>query len=190
MLINEVEKNPRPYIIKHIEPLAAAKNRMRKLGIGEAYRHLMKWIYTGLFKANPGTMDQYANVFYAIRSVLPPEVVQSYGNLPRLYRGVVLKSKEQLYQINSGGLPMKSQISAWTPDKRKAGDYAREEIFGGKPGVVLRHHAAESEVVLAFNSPTMEYLRIDPRLVANPREVILSLSDLAITPKMVEKVYA
>lgn len=188
MRIVEVE-NPRPYIIKHIEPLADAKKRMQKLGIGDAYRHLMKWIYTGLFRATPQTMDGYANVFYAIRGVLPPEVIASYGKLPTLYRGLVLKNKEQLYRINSGGLPMKSQISAWTPDKRKAGDYAREEIFGGQPGIVLRHNPVESEVVLAFNRPTMQYLGIDPGLVANPREVILSLPDLAVTPKMVEKVY-
>lgn len=187
MRINEIE-NPRPYIFKHVEPLANAKNALRELGIGEAYPYLMKWIYTGLFKASPETMDKFANVFYAIRGVLPDEVIQSYNNLPTLYRGISLKDTAQLNKINNGGLDIKSQISAWTPHKQQAIDYARPAVFQKNPGVLLKHQPTANEVVLALNKPTLKYLNIDPSLVANPNEVILSLPLLKITPEIVDKV--
>jgi hypothetical protein len=183
MRINEIE-NPRPYITKHIEPLDNAKKRMRELSIVEAYPHLMKWIYTGLFSANPQTMDAYANVFYAIRSVLPDQVIATYSNLPTVYRGLMLKNESQLDKISNGGLDIKSQISAWTPRKQLAIDYARSD----DAGVVLKHNPVESEVVLALNGPTIKYLGINSMLVANPNETILSLPILKITPEMVEKV--
>lgn len=183
MRINELE-NPRPFILNHEEPLAHTKKRMQQLGLLEAYPYLMKWIYTGLFSASPQTMDVYANVFYAIRNVLPENVIATYTSLPTVYRGHVLKNEEQLNKISNGGLGIKSQISAWTPNKRLAIDYARTHDCG----VVLKHDPVESEVVLVLNKPTLKYLNIDPKLVANPNETILSLPILKITPEMVEKV--
>lgn len=193
MRIVEVE-NPRPYIIKHIEPLANAKKRMQELGIGEAYPHLMRWIYTGLFRANPETMDKFANVFYAIRGVLPPEVIATYKTLPTLYRGMVLKNDTQIDKIKNGGLEIKSQIAAWTPDKQRAASYAHQDYYkDGKlvniPGILLKHNPTEKNVVLALNESTLKYLGIGSDLPANPNEVILSLPILKITPDMVEKVF-
>ena len=183
MRINELE-NPKPFILKHEEPLSYTKNRMRQLGLSVAYPYLMKWIYTGLFKASPQTMDVYANAFYAIRNVLPDNIIATYATLPTVYRGHILKNEEQLNKISNGGLSIKSQISAWTPNKRLAIDYARTHDWG----VVLKHDPVESEVVLALNKPTLKYLGIDSSLVANPNEIILSLPILKITPEMVEKV--
>lgn len=187
MRIDEIA-NPRPYILKHIEPMANAKKRMQELGIGEAYPHLMKWIYTGLFKADPETMDTFANVFYAIRGVLPDEVIQSYNQLPIVYRGLSLRNDAQLNKISNGGLDIKSQIGAWTPKKQAAIDYARTDVFYKHPGVVIKHQPTSKDVVLALNKPTLKYLNIDPSLVANPNEVILSLPLLKITPEIVDKV--
>lgn len=187
MRIDELE-NPRPYIFKHVEPLANAKNTLRELSIGEAYPYLMKWIYTGLFKASPETMDKFANVFYAVRGVLPDNIIASYNQLPTLYRGLPLKNSQQLDKISNGGLDIKSQISAWTPYKKTAIDYARPAVFYKNPGVLLKHNSVESEVVLALNKPTLNYLGIDSNLVANPNEVILSLPMLKITPEIVDKV--
>lgn len=184
MRINEIA-NPKPYQFKDIEPLKQSKNRLKELGIVEAYPYLMKWIYTGLFNALPDTMDTFANVFYAIRNILPDEVIQSYNSLPTVYRGLVLKNPAELDQIQNGGLNIKSQIGAWTPKKQMAMDYARANPRFN-PGVVLKHQPMAKEVVLALNSPTLKYLNIDPSLVANPNEVILSLPILKITPEMVD----
>lgn len=187
MRINEIA-NPRPYIPKHVEPLEQVKNRLKELGIGEAYPYLMKWIYTGLFKASPETMENFSHVFYAIRNILPDEIIASYNQLPTLYRGMLLKNAAQLDKINNGGLDIKSQIGAWTPKKQSAISYAVPDSFSKNLGIVLVHRPTADEVVLALNTPTLKYLTIDPSLVANPDEVILSLPILKITPKIVGKV--
>lgn len=187
MRINEIA-NPRAYITKHIEPLEQVKARLKELGIGEAYPYLMKWIYTGLFRASPETMENFSHVFYALRNILPNEVIVSYNQLPTLYRGMSLKNTAQLDKITNGGLDIKSQIGAWTPKKKAAIDYARTDVFYKHPGIVLKHQPVAKEVVLALNGATLKYLKIDPSLVANPNEVILSLPLLKITPEIVDKV--
>lgn len=187
MRINELA-NPRPYILKHVEPLEDTKKRMQELGLAETYPYLMRWIYTGLFKAAAETMDKFANMFYAIRSALPDEIIATYSKLPVLYRGRSLRNQQQLEKIYNSGLDIRSQISAWTPHKQHAIDYARTDVFYKRPGILLSHTPVESEVVLALNKPTLHYLNIDQGLVANKDEVILSLPVLKITPEMVVKV--
>lgn len=161
-------------------------DRFEKLGLGtEVADYFLNWVYHGQFNLPYSKLDKFEAAFYAIRSVLPDSVIQSYNKLPVVYRGMSF-SPTKLQQINSGGLPIKSRIMAWTPYLKAATEYIKNAEI--TTGVVLKHKPVASDVVLAMNPETEDFLHLNKFIVANPGEAILSLPILNITPEIVVKV--
>lgn len=160
---------------------AALEDRFRELGIEVAYDYFMDWFYLGQFSLPYRSLDRFEQAFYLINSVLPPTVLKSYANLPVLYRGFEF-SAAKIKQIYNGGLPIKSRIMAWAPLKVAKGYTTFVDDW-----VILQHKPKQNEVILAMTPETMKFLHIQPVLVANHREAILSIPMLSITPEMVFK---
>lgn len=160
--------------------------RFKVLGIEAATDYFLDWIYHGKFNLPHSKLAKFEAAFYLIRSVLPPNVLRSYDNLPTQYRGMVFSSKK-LNQISNGGLPIQSRIMAWSPDVNSALLYLGYTPHT-KTGVLLKYKPKEQDVVLSMNSETEKFLDISPFLVANPGETILSLPLLKITPEIVYKI--
>lgn len=159
------------------------EERLKELGLARAFPYLYQWIYSGRFNLPYSKLDRYEAAFYAIRNVLPQEVIDSYANLGPHYRGFVM-SNTDAKKIDTGGLPINSRIAAWSPDKAEAKLYATTFAFEGRPaGVILKHNPQQHEVVLSMNKPTREFLHLSSNLVANYNESILSLPLLKITPQ-------
>jgi hypothetical protein len=158
-------------------------DRFIELGIRDAADYFYNWIHHGEFKLTNDQMDRYEAAFYLTRSVLPDEVIRSYGRLPVMYRGMLFPPNK-LNKLYNGGITIKSKIMSWTPNKKDALQYA----FHGR-GVILKHQPREQEVVLSMNKETMNFLHIPHKFfVANPGETILSLPILKITPDMVDQI--
>lgn len=162
-------------------------DRFRELGIEPAAKYFLDWIYHGSFNLSYSKLDKFEAAFYAINSVLPDSVIQSYGNLPMLYRGMAFP-KDKLAQIRQGGMPIKSRIMAWTPYADHALSYVQSFMNDLGTGVVIKHKPNAQEVVLSMTPETEKFLGVSPLLVANIDETILSLPMLKITPEMVEKI--
>lgn len=163
------------------------EDRFNKLGIKVAYDYFVDWIYYGQFNLPYSKLDRFEQAFYLINSVLPPEVLRSYAQLPVMYRGMKF-SKEKVKQIYSGGLPIKSRIMAWSPNFSQVLGYYADNTFSGKNDwVVLKHKPVADEVIISLNAETMKFLKLSPKLVANSGETILSIPILKITPEMVER---
>jgi hypothetical protein len=157
--------------------------RFAELGIQDAEDYFYNWMHRGQFKLSNDQMDRYEAAFYLIRSVLPDSVIQSYGRLPVMYRGMRFP-KQTLQKLNHGGIPIKSKIMAWTQYKKNASSYA----FHGS-GLILKHQPQQQEVVLSLNKETINFLHLPQKYwIANPGETILSLPILNITPEMVDQI--
>lgn len=159
------------------------EERLKELGLARTFPYLYHWIYTGRFNLPYSKLDRYEAAFYAIRNVLPQEVLDSYANLEPHYRGFVMTNTDAK-KIDTGGLAIKSRIAAWSPFKDLAKKYATTFALETKPaGVVLKHKPQQHEVILSMNKPTREFLNISSNLVVNYNEAILSLPLLRITPQ-------
>ena len=161
--------------------------RFEDLGINEAFPYFEDWIYHGAFDLPHAKLHRYEQAFHLINSVLPPEVIDSYSNLPMMYR--VLKFKEnQVKKVFNGGLPIQNRIMAWAP-LNTAEQY---KPYGyGVPFVMLKHQPNENEVVISLNRPTLDFLGVGvgSRIVVNKGETILSWPILTITPDIVADCY-
>lgn len=160
-------------------------DRFTELGIKPAAQYFLDWIYHGAFNLTYSKLDKFEAAFYLINSVLPPEVLRSYGKLPTMYRGMAFPASK-LQQINKGGLPIQSRIMAWTPHAFHAINYVKSSNLG--TGVVIKHKPREEEVLLSMTPETEKFLGVSPLIVANIDETILSLPILKITPEIVEKI--
>ena len=160
------------------------ETRFEELGIEAATQYFIDWIYMGAFNLPYSKLDRFEASFYLINSVLPPEIIQSYGKLPILYRGMSF-SPQKIKQIQLGGLPIKSRIMAWTPYKEQAIEYV---LGTSESGVVLKHKPKAKEVLLSLTPETLKFLGVSNLFVSNKGETILSLPILTVTPEIVEKI--
>ena len=161
--------------------------RFVELGINEAFPYFEDWIYHGAFDLPQAKLRMYEQAFHLINSVLPPEVLASYKELPTMYR--VLKFKEnQIKKIFTGGLPIHNRIMAWAP-RNTAIRYKPYGLYA--PYVMLKHQPKVNEVIISLNRPTLDFLGVGVGswMVVNKEETILSLPILEITPDIISDCY-
>jgi hypothetical protein len=173
------KKTYQPY---HKEPA----KRFTELGIHEAFPYFESWVFHGAFNLHQKELYHYEQAFWLINSILPDEVINSYGNLPEMYRALSFEKHIEprlSHQLYRGGIPLKSRIMAWSPNLKHVQLVYSTEGF--RPYVIMKHQPRASEVMVALNGDTMEFLHVDPRMVVNRSEAIMSLPILKCTPDMV-----
>lgn len=154
--------------------------RFIKLGLDrQVFDLLFDWMIDGRFKLSPTKIDPYEQAFYAIRSVLPKNVLETYKHLGTLYRGFVL-SPEQLFELHkTGEVKIYSKIMSW------ASLYIAKQYKMNDDDIILKYKPELRDVIFCANQKTLDFLHIDPMVIVNPNEAILSLPILKITKDMI-----
>lgn len=160
--------------------LSETQARFAQLGIESLFDDFEQWFVGGVFEPDPDADVRRDDVFWAIRSVLPKRVIDSYGRLPTVYRGFKLPEGVSHQDAKKHGFPISSRLMSWS-NYALAKSYAA--YYGGS--VILAHRPQKSEVVLHLNQETIDFLHMPMEMVANQGEAVLSLNMLHIPPKMI-----